>query len=136
MSSNVIPVLRYADAPAAVEWLCRAFGFERNLVVPDEDGGLAHAQLKAGTNMIMLGSQRQDEFGRLMRLPNEAGGCTQSIYMIVADVDGHCERARRAGAEILMEPFDQDYGGRGYTCKDPEGHVWSFGSYDPWSETH
>ena len=51
--------------------------------------------------------------------------------MVVDDVDAHCARARGAGAEILVEPFDPEYGGRMYTCRDPEGHVWSFGSYDP-----
>ncbi len=135
MSSNIIPSLRYSDAPTAIEWLCKAFGFERNLVVPDGDNGIAHAQLKLGTGMIMLGSHRpDDEFGRLMRLPDEAGGCTQSAYVVIDEVDGHFERARAAGAEILMEPTDQEYGGRLYTCKDPEGHVWSFGSYDPLAE--
>ncbi len=132
MSTTIIPTMRYSDAPAAIEWLCKAFGFERHLVVPEGDDRIAHAQLKLDTGMIMLGSHRQDEFGQLMRLPGEAGGCTQSAYVIVDDVDAHCERARAAGAEILMEPADQDYGGRLYTCKDAEAHVWSFGSYNPW----
>ena len=64
-TATIIPTLRYADAPAAVEWLCRAFGFERRLVVPDDDGGIAHAQLVFGRGMIMLGSARDDDFGRL-----------------------------------------------------------------------
>jgi uncharacterized glyoxalase superfamily protein PhnB len=136
MSSTIIPTMRYSDAPEAIEWLCKAFGFERHLVVPEGDDKIAHAQLKLGNAMIMLGSHRQDEFGRLMRLPREAGGCTQSAYVIVDDVDAHCERARVAGAEILQEPADQDYGGRLYTCKDTEGHVWSFGSFNPWLAEH
>jgi uncharacterized glyoxalase superfamily protein PhnB len=133
-NEGMIAALRYEDAPAAIEWLCRAFGFERNLVVPDDAGGIAHAQLVFGQSMLMLGGHRDDEFGRLMRVPREAGGSTQSLYVIVSDVDGHCARARAAGAEIVMEPVDQDYGGRGYTCRDLEGHVWSFGSYDPWAK--
>ena len=133
-NEGMIAALRYEDAPAAIEWLCRAFGFERNLVVPDDAGGIAHAQLVFGRSMLMLGGHRDDEFGRLMRVPREAGGSTQSLYVIVSDVDGHCARARAAGAEIVMEPVDQDYGGRGYTCRDLEGHVWSFGSYDPWAK--
>ncbi len=131
--ATMIPALRYADAPAAIDWLCRAFGFERHLVVPDGDDGIAHAQLTLGDAMLMLGGHRSDEFGRLMRLPAEAGGSTQSLYVVVEDVDGHCERARAAGAEIMREPMDEDYGGRGYTCRDVEGHVWTFGSYDPWA---
>jgi uncharacterized glyoxalase superfamily protein PhnB len=133
-NEGMIAALRYEDAPAAIEWLCRAFGFERNLVVPDDAGGIAHAQLVFGQSMLMLGGHRDDEFGRLMRVPREAGVSTQSLYVIVSDVDGHCARARAAGAEIVMEPVDQDYGGRGYTCRDLEGHVWSFGSYDPWAK--
>ena len=136
MSSTIIPTLRYADAPAAIDWLCTAFGFERHLVVPGEDGDVAHAQLKRGNAMIMLGGHRDDDFGRLMRLPEQAGGCTQSIYVVLPDVDAHCERARQAGAEVLREPMDEDYGGRGYTCRDLEGHVWTFGSFDPWVEAH
>jgi uncharacterized glyoxalase superfamily protein PhnB len=112
-NEGMIAALRYEDAPAAIEWLCRAFGFERNLVVPDDAGGIAHAQLVFGQSMLMLGGHRDDEFGRLMRVPREAGGSTQSLYVIVSDVDGHCARARAAGAEIVMEPVDQDYGGRG-----------------------
>ncbi len=133
MSSTAIPNLRYADANAAIEFLCTAFDFERRMVVADQNGGVAHAQLETGTGMIMLSTHRQDQFGRLMRLPAEAGGCTQCVYVIVPDVDTHYENARKHGADIVEEPVDEDYGGRGYTCKDPEGHVWAFGSYDPWA---
>jgi uncharacterized glyoxalase superfamily protein PhnB len=59
---------------------------------------------------------------------------TQSSYVVVADPDAHYRTAKAAGAEIVMDIVDQDYGGRGYTCRDLEGHVWSFGSYDPWIE--
>jgi uncharacterized glyoxalase superfamily protein PhnB len=132
--SPVIPTLRYRDAPAAIEWLCRAFGFEKHLVVPGEEGTIAHAQLRFGNGMIMLGSARDDEFGRWQRPPRDAGGDgTQSAYVIVADPDAHHARAVAAGARIVLPLVDEDYGGRGYSCLDPEGHVWSFGSYDPWS---
>ena len=67
--ATVIPTLRYRDAPAAIEWLCRAFGFEKHLVVPGDDGTIAHAQLVFGNGMIMLGSARDDEFGRLKQPP-------------------------------------------------------------------
>ena len=136
MSSSIISGLRYIDAVAAIDWLGRAFGFEKHLVVPDDSGGITHSQLKLGNSMIMVGTHRDDEFGRLMQLPDDAGGCTQTLYVIVQDVDAHCARARAEGAEILEEPEDQHYGGRIYTCKDPGGHVWSFGSYDPWTAEH
>ena len=133
MSSSVIPSFRYDDAPGIIDFLCDAFGFERNLVVPDGDGGVAHAQLTLGGGMIMLGSAREDDFGALVVTAKAAGAITGSAYVVVADVDAHCARARAAGAEIVMEPADQDYGGRLYAARDPEGQLWNFGSYDPWA---
>lgn len=135
--STIISCLRYADAEKAIDWLVDAFGFEKHLVVPGEDRGIAHAQLRMGSGMIMLGSAHNDEFGRLVSPPEHpTAATTQSCYIIVADVDAHCAKARTAGAVIIMEPEDQDYGGRLYMCRDPEGHVWSFGSYDPWTADH
>ena len=132
--STVIPAMRYRDANAAIEWLCKAFGFEKHLVVPGENGTVAHAQLSFGNGMIMLGSAREDEFGRWVKPPREAGGIgSQSAYIVVEDADAHYARAKAAGAEIVMEVEDQDYGGRLYACLDPEGHFWSFGTYDPWA---
>ncbi|HUN51101.1 MAG TPA: VOC family protein [Candidatus Sulfotelmatobacter sp.] len=131
---TVIPTMRYRDAPAAIDWLCRAFGFERHLVVPDAAGGIAHAQLRLGDGMIMLGSVRDDEYGRLVRQPAEAGGDTMSAYVVVADCDAHYARAKAAGAAIVMPIEDKEYGGRGYGCRDLEGRLWSFGSYDPWQD--
>lgn len=132
-TATVIPGMRYQDAPAAIRFLGEAFGFEERLVVPDEDGGIAHAQLVCGNGMIMLGSARDDEHGQLMRTPAEAGGCTHGVYVLVeGDLAAHGERARAAGAEIVKEVSEQHYGGQLYSCKDPEGHLWNFGTYDPW----
>lgn len=132
--ATIIPSLRYRDATAAIDWLCDAFGFARHLVVPDGAGGIAHAQLTLGNAMIMLGSGRDETYDRLLRSPGEAGGVTQAPYIVVADADAQYARARRAGAEIVMEIEDWDHGGRGFGCRDPEGHVWNFGTYDPWAE--
>ena len=135
-TTTVIPAMRYNDAPAAIEWLREAFGFEEHLVVPGEDGAIAHAQLVFGNGMIMLGSTRDDEFGKLQRPPSDLGGAgSQSCYVIVEDADAHYARAVAAGAEIVVEIQDEDYGGRGYSCRDPEGHLWNFGTYDPWVPT-
>ncbi len=132
--ATVIPCLRYRDAPAAIEWLCRAFGFEKHLVVPNQDGTIAHAQLSFGNGMVMLGSVVESEFGRLMKQPDEIGGAeTQTAYVIVSDADAIYAQAKAAGATIVMEIKDEDYGGRGFTCRDLEGHLWSFGTYDPWA---
>ncbi len=129
----LISAMRYEDPAGAIEFLCAAFGFERHLVVPDDEGGVAHAQLRFGNGMIMIGPVRDDDFGRLMVLPDEVGGSTQSVYVIVEDVDAQAARARDAGAEIVIAPHDEDYGGRGFGCRDREGHVRYFGSYDPFS---
>ena len=130
---TVIPCLRYRDAPAAIEWLCRVFGFEKHLVVPNQDGTIAHAQLSFGNGMIMLGSLVDTEFGRLLTQPDEIGGVeTQTPYVIVPDADAVHARARAAGAEIVIDITDEDYGGRGFSCRDLEGHLWNFGTYDPW----
>ncbi len=131
--TTIIPCLRYRDAPAAIEWLCKTFGFEKHLVVPNEDGTIAHAQLRFGGGMIMLGSVVESEFGRLMKQPDEIGGAeTQSAYVVVPDVDIVYAAAKKAGAEIVIGIRDEDYGGRGFSCRDPEGHLWNIGSYDPW----
>jgi len=134
MTATVIPTLRYNDAAAAIDWLCDAFGFEKHLVVPGEDGTIAHAQLVFGNGMVMLGSARESEFDKLQRSSSASGGAvSQSPYIIVEDVDKHYRRAVAAGAEVVIEIKDEDYGGRGYSCRDPEGNVWNFGSYDPWT---
>jgi len=133
MSATLIPGLRYADGPAAIDFLCRAFGFERQLVIPGEGGAIAHAQLTLAGAMIMLGSQPSPELAALMALPVEAGNrVTQTLYMIVADPDAHHAQAIAAGATIVRPLADQSQGGRAYMCRDPEGHVWQFGSFDPW----
>ena len=131
---NIIPGMRYRDAPAAIEWLCSSFGFSRNLVVPGPGDTIAHAQLVLGDGMIMLGSVADDDYGQMVKTPQEAGGNTQSAYVVVDEIDAHYQRAMAAGAEIVMEIADQEYGGRLYSAKDPEGYLWNFGSYDPWAE--
>jgi uncharacterized glyoxalase superfamily protein PhnB len=126
---DIFPCLRYADAPAALDWLERAFGFARGLVVPDGAGGIAHAQMRVGRGMIMLGSRRPGAGDALDRAL-EAGA--QVTYLVVAEIDAHHARAVAAGAEVIRAPFDTDYGSRDYIARDPEGHVWCFGTYDPY----
>jgi uncharacterized glyoxalase superfamily protein PhnB len=134
--ARIIPGLRYRHAPAAIDWLCSAFGFEKQLVVPGENDTIMHAQLTFGNSMIMLGSVRDNEVGDLMmKQPDEIGGAeTQTSYLIVQDADAHYAKATAAGAQVVREIKDQDYGGRGYSCRDLEGHIWHIGTYDPWQE--
>jgi uncharacterized glyoxalase superfamily protein PhnB len=132
--TTVIPGLRYRNAPAAIDWLCRAFGFERQLVVPGPNDTIAHAQLTHGNGMIMLGSVVDSEFGKLMKQPDEIGGAeTMSAYLIVKDADAVYARAKQAGAKIVIDIKDESYGGRGFSCRDLEGRLWSIGTYDPWA---
>lgn len=133
--ATILPCLRYRDAPAAITWLCNTLGFKASLVVPNEDGTIAHAQLSYGNGMVMLSSIFDTDFGRLLKQPSETGmGVTQSAYLVVNDADEVHARCVQAGAPIEMPLQDEDYGGRGFTCRDPEGHVWSIGTYDPWEQ--
>ena len=134
--STVIPSLRYRDAPAAIDWLCKAFGFQKQAVYSNPDGSVGHAQLTFGNGMVMLGSVNKDTpHSSLIRQPGEIGGLeTQSPCLIVSDCDAIYAAAKAAGAEIVVDISDMSYGGRAFTCRDPEGHLWSIGSYDPWSE--
>lgn len=125
---TVYPTLRYENAPAAIEWLGRAFGFKAALVVPNPDGTIAHAELSFGPGVIMLGSSRDDGIGKS---PRQLNGVTGGVYVYVAEIDAHYERARAEGADIIREITDQEYGSREYTARDLEGHVWSFGTYRP-----
>ncbi len=133
----IIPCLRYADAPAAMDFLCRAFGFERHAIYPNaaDPTRIDHAQLVREGQMIMLGSVADNDHARAapMTTVAKAGGNTQAPYVVLDDVDAHAARARAEGADIFKPPTDEDYGGRVYSARDPEGNVWSFGSYDPWA---
>jgi len=135
---RIIPSIGYQDAKKAIKWLCEAFDFEEDAVYETEDGKVAHAQLTYKGNMIMLGSSDSgSEFSKLIKHPSEIGGfVTQSAYVMIDDdeIEAHYERAKRHGAEILLELKSEDYGGKNYTCKDPEGHIWNFGSYNPWDK--
>jgi uncharacterized glyoxalase superfamily protein PhnB len=127
---NCIAFLNYEDARAAVDWLEQAFGFERSSVHEGPNGKLAHAELRFGDGMIMLGSAGPNGFG--LKTPKELGAVNQGVYVIVDDgIDAHHERALRAGAEIVREPNDTEYDSREYMARDLEGNLWSFGTYRP-----
>ncbi len=134
MSATIIPTLRYHDAAKAIEFLCEAFGFEKKAVFEDENGMVIHAELTLGDGMIMIGSTGYESpFSKYMIHPDATGGRhTLTPFVVVTDPDSHYEKAKKAGAEILLPLTEQSYGGKDYSCKDPEGYVWSFGSYDPW----
>jgi uncharacterized glyoxalase superfamily protein PhnB len=131
---TTIPTMRYRDAKAAIGSLCDVFGFSRHAVYEDGTGAVAHAELTLGNGMVMLGSVVVNEYGANIRQPDEVGGReTQSPYLVVADADAVYARAKDAGFEIVIDIKDEDYGGRGFTCRDREGHLWNVGTYDPWA---
>ena len=129
---EIIPCMSYHDANAMIAWLCKAFGFAEKVVYRGPDNGVAHAELTFGNGMIMLGSARDEGFGALQSTPRKLGGTSQSAYVIVDDVDAHHARAKAAGAEIVRPLEDTDHGSREYSARDPEGHLWNFGNYDPY----
>jgi uncharacterized glyoxalase superfamily protein PhnB len=133
-TATIIPALRYKDAPAAIEWLCKALGFKKHVVYPNPDGTIGHCQLTFGNGMIMIGSAVESEFNKFCVSPGDAGNrITQSPYLVVNDADAVYATAKAAGAEIILDIRDQDYGGRDFTCRDPEGHLWTVGTFDPWA---
>jgi uncharacterized glyoxalase superfamily protein PhnB len=134
--STVIPGLRYRDALAAIDWLTRAFGFEKQAVYMGPNNTVAHAQLTFGNGMIMLGSvDNGTPSSKLMVHPDELDlRETQSPYLVVKDADAVYATAKAAGATMIFDIKDMDYGGRAFTCRDLEGHLWNIGTYNPWEE--
>lgn len=126
--TRLIPTLRYCDPQAAISWLEKAFHFRRHFVA-QEDGRVVHAQLRLGDDLVMLGPDHvDDKYG--MHSPTNLSGTNQCVYVALdGDIDAACEVARAAGAEIITTPYDTAYGSREFSCKDLEGHVWSFGTY-------
>lgn len=129
----IMPALRYKDAHAAMDWLCNVLGFTRHAVFPGPDNTVNHAELTLNGGMIMLGSQKDDEYGRGFKSPSELGGFeTRSTYIVVPDADAVYIRAQAAKAQIVRPIEDTHYGSREFSLRDPEGHSWSVGTYDPW----
>ena len=129
----VVPTVRYRDLPAAIEWLCNAFGFERHRVVTDNNGSVLYAQLTFGKGMVMVAPIQETAFGKLMVQPDEIGGVeTQICYLRVDDPSAHQARAAEAGGDVVLDIKAEASTGHGYSCRDPEGHIWNFGTYDPW----
>ena len=118
---TITPYLLYQDVDAALSFLTRAFGFREVLRYAGEAGYVNHAEARLGDAAVYLGDPGDD-----YRNPRELGQETVGLYVLVDDVDAHCERARAAGAEITEEPSDQEYGDRRYSAVDPEGHLWFF----------
>lgn len=133
--STLVPSLRYQDAPAAIDWLCRVFGFRRHAVYENPDGTIAHAELTLGKGMLMLGSAKNTgPHAHLLAQPSELDGRqTGGVYLVVEDCDSSYAAVQDAGGKIIQDLHQPDYGGKAFSCLDPEGYLWSVGSYDPWA---
>ena len=124
---TIFPYFGYRDAAAALKWLASAFGFEKAAEIPGPDGTIIHAEMRFGNGAMMLGTSANKQPGQSLRdAPAEYG-----VYLYVADMDAHYERAKAAGAKIVFPPEDTGWGTRRYRCLDLEGYEWSFGSYRP-----
>jgi uncharacterized glyoxalase superfamily protein PhnB len=124
---TIFPCLSYVDPDAALRFLTRAFGFEEHAVYRDDAGAIVHAEMVTPDRggMIMFGVEKKD--GPF------AGKFHTLTYIVVADIEAHHARARAAGAEIVAPLADKEYGSRDYAARDPEGNVWSFGTYQPFA---
>jgi uncharacterized glyoxalase superfamily protein PhnB len=129
---RISTALYYDDPAAAIDWLCRAFGFEVQLKVEGEGGRIEHSELVFGGGLVMVSGTDKPERFPYRRSPKQIGGAnTQNMMVYVDDVEAHCRRAREAGATIVVEPETHDYGDeywtdRGYECVDLGGHHWWF----------
>ncbi len=122
---SLISAICYRDPKAALKFLEAAFGFELFMLIEDGEGNLVHSEMRYGNAAIMVGTEWSDDHKSPASL---AGKNTQTVHIHVQDdIDGHCERARTAGFEIIMPPQDQFYGDRTYRARDPEGHIWTVG---------
>jgi uncharacterized glyoxalase superfamily protein PhnB len=123
------PTLRYRDARAAMAFLRNAFGFATKVAYEDDAGALQHVEMTFRGGMVMFGAERPD--GDYARIAPPAG--SGSVYVVIDDPDALHERVVAAGGDVVMPLTDQDYGSRDFAVRDPEGNLWSFGTYDPWA---
>ena len=124
---SVWPCLSYRDARAALDFLAKAFGFEETACYARDDDAsvVEHAEMRWPLGGgIMFGTAEKDDTPFGQRVPGN-----DSIYVVCDDPDALFERATAAGAEVVRGLKDEDYGSRGFTVRDPEGNLWSFGTY-------
>jgi uncharacterized glyoxalase superfamily protein PhnB len=132
-TTGLVPLMRYRDVGAAIDWLTATFGLTAHNIVRDGDDAIAYAELKYGNGIVMLGPVGDSVLDKLLRQPDELGGIgTQSCYLAVDDVEAHFRHSCAAGAEIVVEFGSDETGDRAYAARDPEGHIWNFGAYSPW----
>lgn len=127
----LIPATRYHDCDAALAFLTEVLGLIEHGVHRDDTGQIVHAELMLGQGMVMFGPWSKRAFDQFVVDPATVGGETTTIYAVVDDLAARYQRVIAAGADIVLPLEDQSYGGGNFSVRDPEGHVWSFGDYDP-----
>lgn len=125
---RIYPTMRCRDAEVMIVWLKDVLGFTEHAVYRG-DGLVQHAELAFGSSMIMLGQDRDDAYGK--RVGDLGARRTDAIYVAVDDADALFAKVKASGAKIEMEPYDTDYGSRDFSCRDPEGNLWNFGTFWP-----
>ena len=130
-TAPLMPALRYRDCNKALRFLTEVFGFTEGNAFRDDKGNVQHAELWFGNGGVMIGPVADTPFSKVMRQPDEAGGVTASFFCVVNDPDAHFARSQAAGYEIILPLRDEPYGSREYSVRDPEGHIWTFGTYEP-----
>ena len=126
---RLYPTLRCRNANAMIAWLTGVLGFTERVTFRDADGVVHHAELAFGPSVLMLGQERDDAYGALVG--DREGRRTDSLYVALDNPDALYPRVVAAGATIEMQLHDTDYGSRDFACRDPEGNLWSFGTYRP-----
>jgi uncharacterized glyoxalase superfamily protein PhnB len=125
---NIYPYLYYKDAHALIDWMVRALGFEEVMVVPNDEGGVMHAELRFGAGIIMV-STAGSHLGTTSPLDGRAATGGIAIYVDDGDLDAHYQRAKASGVPVQLPLEAKEYGGRSYSLRDPEGGEWTIGSY-------
>ncbi|MCT2585358.1 VOC family protein [Actinophytocola gossypii] len=126
---TIYAAIRYQDPDKAITWLCSAFGFVEQAVSREPDGGFQHGELRLGESVVLVSGP--GEPGWMGSKPMDPLASSITLYAAVDDPAAHHDRARAAGATIVQEPMRMDYGSTEYSARDPEGNLWSFGTYRP-----
>ena len=130
IAGRASPGMRYRDVDKAIEFLCRAFGFEQRSAEKGADGKTIYAELSFGSTIIMIAAASGFDMDRFMAQPGDIGGAeTQCCYYVVDDIDAQYARACRAGCDMIIDMQTRPNGARAFTCRDLEGHLWCFGTY-------
>jgi uncharacterized glyoxalase superfamily protein PhnB len=126
---RIYPSFRFNNASAMIDWLTHVLGFTVLARHDNEDGSVGHAELAFGSSIIMCGDTKDDAFGKIVGGPGSQGG--KALYIAVDQVDALFAKVKASGVDIVEGLTDRDYGSREFTCRDPEGNVWCFGTYRP-----